>query len=211
MTGALLAAFLLAASAEAGEPPVIHVDRAGRTVYLLDPQGQILDQEPAGIGRGGLAEKVSMADLVTPTGTFTVNLVLSADGKHNAIAPELIVQNAAQRALLEGSAPGLTGLFANMSRLDFDGDGDPDGAYGSAYIGLVGTGGEVTGPGLRRYREGTPYWFSIALHGTPDPSNLGAANSGGCVHLSAALLARLLDEGRIGLGSTVTIADGPPP
>ena len=62
----------------------------------------------------------------------------------------------------------------------------------------------------RRYRDGTPYWFSIALHGTPDPANLGAANSGGCVHLSPTMLSHLIDGDLVTLGSVVVIADGPP-
>ena len=96
-----------------------------------------------------------------------------------------------------------------MSSLDFDGDGAPDQAYGTGYIGLTSS-EAVTGPKMRRYR-GTPYWYSIALHGTPDPTSLGEARSGGCVHLPAALLQRLVTEERVQLGTEVVIADRPPP
>lgn len=196
-------------------PPVVHVDRAGRVAYVLDAQGGVLHQEAAGIGRGGQGTKTSMADLITPTGTFTVDLILTPDGSHSAVSAAALARfsgEPAYRALL-ADVPGRVALLANMNGLDFDGDGQADGAYGSAYIGLdaaAGAGAVVTGPKMRRYRDGTPYWFSIALHGTPDPGNLGAANSGGCVHLSPPLLARLVAEGHVTLGSTVIIADGPP-
>jgi hypothetical protein len=105
----------------------------------------------------------------------------------------------------------LTGLMNGQSYricLDFDGDGVPDRAYGDGYIGLRSS-EAVTGPKMRRYR-GTPYWYAIALHGTPDPSSLGEARSGGCVHLPASLLEQLVTGDHIQLGTQVIIADGPP-
>lgn len=187
----------------------LHIDRAGRMLYVLDDSGQVTRSEPVGVGRGGLSDKRTMADLITPTGRFTVDLILTEAG--GEVAQEAIDRFAgepAYAALLTGE-PGLPGLFANMSRIDFDADGAPDGAYGSAYIGLTSS-EAVTGPKLRRYRDGTLYWFSIALHGTPDPANIGAANSGGCVHLAAPLLADLIDGEIVAIGSPVVIADGPP-
>lgn len=188
----------------------VHVDRLNREVYVLDEAGAVVHQEPAGIGRGGLKDKTTMSDLVTPTGTFTVDLVVSQDGRHNAIS-------AAHRTRWAGDATygrfvdqedGLAQLYANMSSLDFNGDGSPDRAYGTAYVGLDAK-DVVTGPKMRQYR-GTPYWYSIALHGTPDPANLGQARSGGCVHLSADLLTRLITDGTLSIGQKVVIADGPP-
>ncbi|MFT5682224.1 MAG: hypothetical protein ACI8RZ_003142 [Myxococcota bacterium] len=196
---------LLLLSLAALAVPTLHIDRAGRILYLLD-DGVVTQTAPVGIGRGGLSEKTTMADLITPTGTFTVDLILTADG--GDVAPEAIARfsDDAEYAALLADLPS---LFANMSRIDFDGDGAPDAAYGTAYIGLTST-EAVTGPKLRRYRGGTAYWYSIALHGTPDPDNLGAARSGGCVHLSEGLLAALTAEGRVTIGSPVVIADGPP-
>ncbi|MCB9674773.1 MAG: L,D-transpeptidase [Alphaproteobacteria bacterium] len=185
------------------EPLSVHVHRAGRTLYLLDARGAVVASEPVGIGRGGLGEKRDMADLVTPTGTFLVDLVLTADGTRNAVSPAA-VERFAGDPLLEG--PGLAALFRSMNGIDFDGDGVPDGAYGTAYIGLDAV-DAVTGPKLRRYRDGTPYWFSIALHGTPVAANLGAAASGGCVHVSPTLLERLVGDGILGIGSRVVISD----
>lgn len=188
-------------------PPRVHVDRAARTVTVVDRQGHVT-VEPIGIGSGGLAEKRSMADRVTPTGTFTVDLVLHAAGTHDAVAPEAVARFAGDPELAALLTPdGLPRLFRNMSGLDFDGDGAA-GEYGPAYIGLHAA-DVVTGPKLDRWR-GVPRWFSIALHGTPDPTDLGGATSGGCVHLSDPLLARLIEEELLVVGSTVTITDGPP-
>ena len=69
--------------------PRVHVDRRGRTIYVLDERGAVTHQEPAGIGRGGLTEKTTMSDFITPTGSFTVDLVVSTAKHHNAISPAL--------------------------------------------------------------------------------------------------------------------------
>ena len=201
----LLTALLGAALAA----PVVHVDRTGRRVYVLDEQGKITHSEAAGIGRGGLGKKSSMGDLKTPTGRFVVDLVLAPGASTLAVSDEVNHQDTVLQAFLKDRSA-LARLWANMDQLDFDGDGAPDHAYGSAYIGLHSPDGSaVTGPKLRRYR-GTPYWYSIALHGTPDPASLGQARSGGCVHLSAGLLHQLVAQGRLAVGAEVVIADGPP-
>jgi hypothetical protein len=179
----------------------VHVDRAARQLSLLE-DGVLTHSEAIGIGRGGLADKTSMSDFITPTGTFTVDLVLHAAGTHNAVAPMTVAEE------FSPLLADLEQLFANMSSLDFDGDGSPDSAYGDAYIGLHSD-SAVTGPKMRRHSGGTPYWYSIALHGTV-PENLGEANSGGCVHVDGSLLDRLIRDEVLALGSTVTISDAPP-
>lgn len=207
----MLAAMLLPSALYAADPPspLVHIDRAGRTLYLLAPHsGEIVHQEAIGVGRGGLGEKQAMGDLITPTGRFTVDLVVTDRATHDAVsaaATERFREDAEYAGLLAD----LPTLYANMSRIDFDGDGAPDRAYGAGYIGLTSS-EAVTGPKMRRYRDGTAYWYSIALHGTSDASALGEARSGGCVHLSEALLFRLVEEEVLTLGSPVTISDGPP-
>lgn len=191
-------------------PPSVVVWRSGRTVFLLDETGQILHSEPIGIGRGGLRDKDSMDDLVTPTGTFVVDLVLHRAHARDAVAPEAVRRFAGDPAFAEllSGETGLAKLFENMNSIDFDGDGAADAAYGAAYIGLDG---DQTGPKMRLHgRSGTPYWYSIALHGTPDPENLGAASSGGCVHVGESLLERLITERILQVGSRVRITDEPP-
>jgi hypothetical protein len=198
-------AWMLLLSLTALAAPTIHIDRAGRTLYLIE-DGVVIQTAPVGIGRGGLGEKTGMADLITPVGDFTVDLVLSEG--FSAVDPAVLPRFSAD-AELAAMLADLPALWANMGRIDFDGDGAADGAYGPAYIGLSAPDG-VTGPKLRRYRDGTIYWFSIALHGTPDPANIGAARSGGCVHLADALLAQLIASGAADIGSPVVIRDGPP-
>lgn len=200
----------LAALAVAAQPARVHIDRVGREMWVLDAAGQTVHHAAVGVGRGGLGHKTAMSDLITPTGTFTVDLVISQDGRHNAIAD-------AHRARWKGDptyghyvdAPdGLAQLYRTMAALDFDGNGQPDHAYGRAYVGLDAT-DAITGPKMRRYR-GTPYWYSIALHGTPDTATLGQARSGGCVHVGADLLLGLIADGTLAIGQIVVIADGPP-
>ena len=185
--------------------PVLHIDRTGRTLTLID-DGTVLQTAPVGIGRGGLGEKTTMSDFITPTGTFTVDLILTPAG--GAVAPEVVKKFSSipEYASILNDLPT---LFSNMSRIDFDGDGSPDSAYGSAYIGLTSD-TAVTGPKLRRYRDGTIYWYSIALHGTPALESLGAAQSGGCIHLSESRLAALIADDAVAIGSSVIISDGPP-
>lgn len=183
-------------------PPVeladleVHIDRRARTLSL-HRDGQIERTAPIGVGRGGLGDKTAMSDRITPTGRFIVDLVLHAQGTHNAVLePERLGELSLEQ------------LFHNMDGLDFDADGAPDHAYGTVYVGLDGP---QTGPKLRAHsRSGTPYWYSIALHATPRPENLGAANSGGCVHVDQDLLQSLVLDGTLALGVPVVIADGPP-
>jgi hypothetical protein len=136
-----------------------------------------------------------MADNVTPTGEFMVDIILNHKPEFNQS--------------LHPTSVNLAQLLHNMDNMDFNHDGRPDRAYGNAYIGLDSK-TAITGPKLTRYRDGTPYWFSIALHGTPDPATIGNAASGGCIHLSADTLAHLIEAGIVKIGTRVTISDGPP-
>lgn len=200
----------MTALAVAGTPPRVHVDRTAREIWVYDATGSLTHRTAVGVGRGGLGQKTAMGDLITPTGTFTVDLVISETGTHNAIA-SIHTQRWSGDATYGHfvDAPGgLIRLYETMSSLDFNGDGTPDRAYGTAYVGLSAA-DAVTGPKMRLYR-GTPYWYSIALHGTPDPTSIGQARSGGCVHLPSALLQSLITTGTLAIGQTVVIADGPP-
>lgn len=182
------------------------IDRKSLQMQLINAKGQELLRSPIGIGRGGLKKKRSMADEITPTGTFTVDLILSKDEQSNQISSANAKRyRKTSRTDLVSSKSGLARLFNNMNSLDFDGNGKPDRAYGDAYIGLDGQG---TGPKMHSWR-GTPYWYSIALHGTPNPAScIGKANSGGCVHLPADTLKKILAKELITIGTKVTIADG---
>lgn len=147
-----------------------------------------------------------MNDLVTPTGRFVVDIILSDAPGKCAIAPILRNRYGGRGVDLKNNAK-LQELFAKMNDLDFNGDGKPDRAYGTAYIGLNGPN---SGPKLSKFR-GRTYWYSIALHGTPgEKQNLGAMNSGGCVHVPARTLKHVLDQDIVSIGSVVVISDQPP-
>jgi len=174
----------------------LHVDRGGHKFYVLDNNGKIIYQAPAGIGRGGLKKKTKMNDYVTPTGNFEVGLILHKDPKWNKLSE-------GNKKRYKGD---LKTLFDNMNNIDFDKNGKPDRAYGTAYIGLDSK-TAVTGPKLSKYGK-TPYWYSIAIHGTPDKANIGKSNSGGCVHLSEKDLNYLIENKIIQIGTSITIDDG---
>ncbi|MBD2120932.1 L,D-transpeptidase [Trichocoleus sp. FACHB-262] len=184
---------------------VIH--RSDKRLEVLNSQGDRLYEAPIGIGQGGLKEKQDMADLVTPTGEMTVDLILYKKSAYNQIASQNVqrfAQNPQFRPLVS-QPQGLVQLFQNMSRLDFDGNGSPDKAYGDGYIGLASE-TTITGPKMSTFAS-TPYWFSIALHGTPNLKNIGQANSGGCVHLAPDTLKQLIEQKWVQLGTAVKIVD----
>ena len=75
-------------------------------------------------GRGGLKDKTTMSDRVTPLGTFKVDLILARDARHNAITPAHKARWGDHPTFGElVQEPGK--LYVNMSLLDFDGDGVP--------------------------------------------------------------------------------------
>ena len=160
-----------------------------------------------GIGKGGLKHKQNMNDFVTPTGEMSVDLILYKKSEYNQIAQDNVKRfvKVTQYRNLVSPRQGLAQLFKNMNNLDFDGNGSPDRAYGNGYIGLTST-TSITGPKMSTF-QGTPYWFSIALHGTPNPENIGQANSGGCIHLDSNTLEQLIEKGWVKLGTKVTIVD----
>jgi hypothetical protein len=196
------------AAPAAAAPVELHVDRAGRELSVIAGD-RCLRRAPVGIGRGGLVAKRDMDDHVTPTGRFAVDLVLYDRPGFDRIDPAARERLAAadpEHAEILDSPDGLVRLRRSMDGLDFDGDGAPDHAYGVAYLGLDGPG---TGPKLSRRGE-DPYWFSIGLHGTPDPARIGRATSGGCVHVPEEVLRSLVEDYRVGPGTGVVVADGPP-
>jgi L,D-peptidoglycan transpeptidase YkuD (ErfK/YbiS/YcfS/YnhG family) len=183
------------------------IHRSDKRLEVLNSRGDRLYQAPVGIGQGGLKEKQDMADLVTPTGEMKVDLILYKKSDYNQIAPQNVEHFAhdPQFRPLVSQPRGLVQLFHNMNQLDFDSNGSPDRAYGDGYIGLTSK-TTITGPKLSLFAA-TPYWFSIALHGTPDLNNIGQARSGGCVHLAPETLKQLIEQRWVRLGTVVKIVD----
>ena len=200
---------------EKSKPFLLAIDRSGKRMKILDKNGIEVNNVPIGVGRGGLRPKQDMMDLVTPTGEFVVDLILYQNEKFNRVSPQLREQYLdSQFREFFVDEQGLKKLFDNMNLLDFDGDGKSDRSYGIAYIGLnaAPTSAAITGPKMRHanWQGGgnTPYWFSIALHGTPnESSDIGKANSGGCIHVEQNVLKKLVEEGAIEIGTRVIITD----
>ncbi len=182
---------------------------------VMDKDGSPYLTTDVGIGRGGLKTKTSMKDHVTPTGNFEIDIILYRDRNYNRINPKLRERYLQTKFCdFVHNKPALEQLFQNMNRIDFNGDKVPDNTYGTAFMGLNPLYDEtlVTGPKFRTADwpggGNTPYWYSIALHGTPDEKqNLGSANSGGCVHISRNVLSQLIESGIVEIGTQVTILD----
>jgi len=183
------------------------IDRTAKTLFVQST-GTNQVHCRVGIGSGGLRAKKNMADRITPSGEFVVDLILYQNPDYDNIDPRLL-QRFSSATLLR-SRQGLSVLFEKMNGLDFDHNGSSDTAYGIAYIGLEGLPNKeglkpVTGPKLSKY-NGTDYWFSIALHGTPNEvTNIGSAHSGGCVHVPARVLKQLIESKTVQIGTRVII------
>jgi len=188
----------------------LYIDRQSRRLYVLDKGSHIIFQDPVGVGRGSLRIKRSMGDLVTPTGEFLVDLILYKDKGFDAVsADDLRRYKNSRFSTLISSESGLARLFTNMNQIDFNNDGKADHAYGEGYIGISSLTGAITGPKMYLYGN-TPYWYSIALHGTSQPQNIGGTNSGGCVNVNNTTIAKLIEKALVKIGTRVTIADCPP-
>lgn len=208
--------FLLSLSLPARAAELI-VDRNNRSLTVVQ-NGKELSHCIIGIGRGGYGNKKSMDDFVTPAGQFVVDLVLYKKLEFNQISRTLQERyKEEQRSKYTRDKGGLLKLFKNMNGIDFNHDGKADAAYGIAYIGLEGvyepSGKQgflnklkpLTGPKLSNYR-GRVYWYSIALHGCPDEAtHIGKADSGGCVHVPATELEKLIETGTVQIGTKVLI------
>lgn len=183
------------------------VDRRSRTLSVRDKNGKVILDTKVGIGKGGLKDKRSMSDCITPEGDFFVDIILSRKYPQlNTLDKKYLLKYRGDKQSSEwlSSQKGLGELFSSMNSIDFDGDGKADSAYGDAYIGLDSK-QAICGPKLSKFK-GKRYWFSIAIHGTErEADNISQANSGGCIQIPSPALDRLLQEKLIGLASRVKI------
>ena len=202
----LLVSFCFCAGALALDQPVILVERKACRLKVLDKDGRTVLVSPVGLGKGGLGRKRSINDGITPTGRFNVDIILFKDSRFDAVSRDNQEKYKTDKdaGSFLSSSQGLARLFDNMNSLDFNGDGQPDFAYGCGYIGLDAACGQ-TGPKMSRY-GGKQYWLSIALHGTDNESrNIGRFNSGGCIQVPAQILERLIQQEILKIGTAVFI------
>lgn len=174
---------------------------------VVNESGKILVFCPVGIGRGPLKNKSSMQDCITPVGEFFIDVVLSDNPQFNdiAISQKSLIAKDARFAHLVKDGDGLAEVFRTMNEQDFNHDGIPDRAYGSAFFGLNG---KNTGPKLIAAGR-SARWYSIAIHGSSNEAKaIGGATSEGCIHVSQTVLKRLLSDHLIGVGTPVHIDDG---
>lgn len=199
----------LSPSSMADNSHMLFINRSTHMLYVLDQNGAIVRKMPCSIGRGGMGKKQNMSDTITPTGDFFVDIVLYKDKTYSAISPLLTKQYSRHPNFgFLKSSDGLSRLFHNMNALDFNRDGKADQSYGTAYIGLDGP-GKITGPKLHLF-SGTPYWFSIAIHGAPDEARIGIDATGGCIHVAEHDLSWLVTQHIINVGTKVLIRDTNP-
>lgn len=174
-------------------------------MLVKDATGKTLIDTKVGIGRGGIGKKREMNDYITPSGKFEVDLLIYHP-PFNAVDEKLKQKYAVDKNASSylNSTQGLQNLLTNMNSIDFNGDGKPDTAYGAAYIGLDSK-DAITGPKFSKFKT-TDYWFSIAVHGTPNEArNIGGANSGGCVQVPEKVLKELIEKKVLTIGSKLTI------
>lgn len=206
-TLAVYMACCLAAAAENKGKNSVFVDRKSRSLSIVDRFGKTLISCPIGVGSGPLKSKSDMQDCITPVGDFVVDVVLTDDPAINQIDSKRKEQYSknVRFAPLVKDGKGLAQVFHTMNEQDFNRDGKPDRAYGSAFLGLDGKG---TGPKLIAAGK-SARWYSIAMHGTPNEAKaIGAATSEGCIHISKAVLKKILSDRLIVVGTPVYIKDG---
>lgn len=150
---------------------------------------------PVGFGKNGvLPESSAFRGGYSLLGRFRINAILSAD--RFEMTDRLIEQSGKTRDWLAEN------LFANMSSIDFDGDGK-GGEYGNAFFGLEPVDSKAKQPFHFGEYKGTFRWYTYAIHGTQDEARIGKCVTGGCVNVSAGTVALLLEGVELGDGVLV--------
>ena len=121
-------------------------------------------------------------------GRFRINAMLSAS--RFEMDARLIAESDRGEAYLREH------LFANMSRIDFDGDGAGN-EYGVGFIGLRPENGTAQPFQFGEYR-GVYRWYSYAVHGTSDEARVGRRSTGGCINFTADDLRLLMESLHLG-------------
>ncbi|MFT5470718.1 MAG: hypothetical protein ACI8UO_005849 [Verrucomicrobiales bacterium] len=146
-------------------------------------------QFSVGYGRRGvLDEGARFKGGYSLLGRFRVNAIFAAD--QFEMTPKLVESSGKSREFLSKE------LFANMSSIDFDGDGK-GGEYGAGFIGLQPL-TETEQPFSFEPYQGVFRWYSYAIHGTQNEARIGKKITGGCINVGAADLQQLLAKVKLG-------------
>lgn len=162
---------------------------------------QEIPEESLGTFQGGDAFQVGYGrDGFLPAGSaFVGGSSLLGDFKVNAIlsqsrfemTDELIAESGKTHEWLAEN------LFANMSAIDFDGDGK-GGEYGEAFVGLEPVGSAAPQPFRFGEYKGVFRWYSYAIHGTQNEERIGKCITGGCINVGRSDLASAVSLLKIG-------------
>ncbi|MEM9016649.1 MAG: L,D-transpeptidase [Verrucomicrobiota bacterium] len=194
MRKCVLAAVLSATSifAKGKDSPALRIlldeSSPGKSVAILtaDPAKSI----SVGFGKKGvLDEGQSFRGNYSLLGTFRINAILSPT--RFEMTEELVADSGRSRDWLKEN------LFANMSSIDFDGDGR-GGEYGDGFVGLEPVGSTSEQPFHFGEYRGVFRWYSYAIHGTQDEARVGKMITGGCLNVRKKDLRLLLESLKVG-------------
>lgn len=198
-------AFLASSLVAAPGPWCSGQESGARVRVLLDPRDPVrsfarvdgLKPFPVGFGKHGVLPRGERFRAgYSLLGNFRVNATLAED--RFEMTDDLVASSGKSREWLAEH------LFANMSAIDFDGDGR-GGEYGAAYIGLEPVGSDVEQPFHFGEYRGVFRWYSYAIHGTQDEERIGKCVTGGCVNVGKEDLEQLVE--RIRLGDLVEVVE----
>ncbi|MEM1295778.1 MAG: L,D-transpeptidase [Verrucomicrobiota bacterium] len=181
--------FLSVQAEEARVRIYLDPDQPALSKGVILESGEVREQFQVGFGRNGIDESgARFRGGYSLLGKFQINAILSAD--RFEMKPELIAESGKSVDYLK------THLFANMSSIDFDGDGK-GGEYGDAFISLEDLSGRDQ-PFRFNVYKGKFRWYSYAIHGTQDSARIGKAVTGGCVNVGAENLSKVLKAVKLG-------------
>lgn len=168
---------------------MLDADQPSLSRCMILGSGQEIEPFQVGFGRHGIDPKgARFRGGYSLYGTFRINAILSAD--RFEMEPRLIEQSGKTAEYLKSH------LFANMSKIDFDGDGE-GGEYGAAFVSLEDLSGRDQPFQFNTYK-GVFRWYSYAIHGTQDPARIGKSVTGGCINVGAEDLERILSVVKLG-------------
>ena len=187
-----LSAALLVSLANANEPQIrieLNLEHPAKSQGRLDLENGDAHSFPVGFGRDGILKEGSkFRGGRSLLGTFRINAILSAE--RFEMTPELIANSGKSADFLREK------LFANMSSIDFDGDG-AGGEYGAAFLSLEPV-SETKQPFAFNVYKGKFRWYSYAIHGTQNPARIGKKITGGCINVGAEDLVKLVEAAKLG-------------